>query len=375
MYIVCDNGVPSLCDTAYVFIDVVGNPNTAPIALIDSFTTPENFTMTESVALNDMDPENDPLTFTWLTQPTHGTFSMSADGTFIYTPTLDYIGVDSFKYVVCDNGTPSLCDTNTCIITVVNTPKPSIGVALHVEEPVTVTTETYNITYDVTLTNYGDVDLENVRVTENLANVFVEPGLYSIVSITPSEGMAINPNFDGNTNRELLDATNSYLAVGESRVIKIKLLVTPNLPVVTYVNKVTAFGDMIYGDSTVTDESVAGLNADPNGDGNPSEASNTELPLTLFVPTGFSPDGDGVNDGFVIKGIENYPQNSLSIFNRWGNKVYEQSPYDNSWGGGTKNASGLVLSNGTLPNGTYFYVLDFGVPSVKPVTGYIVIKK
>jgi gliding motility-associated-like protein len=132
---------------------------------------------------------------------------------------------------------------------------------------------------------------------------------------------------------------------------------------------------MMYGDSVVSDISADGFSPDPNADEIPNEESRTVITIVMFVPTGFSPDGDGVNDGFVIKGIENYPQNKLEIFNRWGNKVYEQSPYDNSWSGGTKNNTGLVIGEGTLPNGTYFYVLDFGVEGVKPVTGYIVIKK
>ena len=375
MYTVCDNGSPSLCDTAYVFIDVIGNPNTAPIAVNDAFTIPENYTMNESVATNDTDPENNPLMFDWLTQPTHGTFSISSNGNFTYTPDLEYVGVDSFLYVVYDNGTPSLSDTAVCVINIINTPKPSIGVALSVDAPESVTTESYNITYNVTVKNYGDIDLKNIRVVENLASVFPEPALFSVSEVIAGEGLVANPNFNGTTNKELLVDSSSTLAVGETRTIKIKVLVTPNLPIVTYINSVVAFGDMVYGDSTVSDKSIAGINPDPNGDNIPNEESNTELSLTLFVPTGFSPDGDGVNDGFIIKGIENYPQNSLSIFNRWGNKVYEQAPYDNSWSGNTKNASGFVLSNGTLPNGTYFYVLDFGVQSVKPVTGYIVIKR
>jgi len=79
----------------------------------------------------------------------------------------------------------------------------------------------------------------------------------------------------------------------------------------------------------------------------------------LVVPAqGFSPNGDGVNDYFVITNIEQYPNNHIIIFNRWGNKVYEGKPYMNQWDG--KNYFGLKVGGDLLPVGTYFYILDLG---------------
>ncbi len=69
---------------------------------------------------------------------------------------------------------------------------------------------------------------------------------------------------------------------------------------------------------------------------------------------GFSPNGDGLNETLVIKGIAEYPDNTLTIFNRWGNQVFQQKGYDNSW-------EGYWDDNSTyLPSGTYFYVFDTG---------------
>jgi len=76
----------------------------------------------------------------------------------------------------------------------------------------------------------------------------------------------------------------------------------------------------------------------------------------FFIPEGFSPNGDGINDLFVIRGILNYPKNTFVIFNRWGNKVFEASPYQNSWDG--RSMFGLRVGGDELPVGTYFYVLD-----------------
>ncbi len=72
--------------------------------------------------------------------------------------------------------------------------------------------------------------------------------------------------------------------------------------------------------------------------------------LTVF--TGFSPNGDGVNDTFFIEGILNYPDSELSVFNRWGNEVFFAKGYLNDWDGS--------WSGKMLPDGTYFYVLEDG---------------
>ena len=48
----------------------------------------------------------------------------------------------------------------------------------------------------------------------------------------------------------------------------------------------------------------------------------------LFIPNAFSPDGDGINDTWNIRGgLYNYPNNNLVIFNRWGLKIYEADGY------------------------------------------------
>ena len=71
-----------------------------------------------------------------------------------------------------------------------------------------------------------------------------------------------------------------------------------------------------------------------------------------FLFNQFSPNGDGFNDFLVINCIENYPNNTLEIFDRYGNQVYKAIRYDNSWNGTGKS--------GDLPKGTYYYILDLG---------------
>jgi gliding motility-associated-like protein len=72
----------------------------------------------------------------------------------------------------------------------------------------------------------------------------------------------------------------------------------------------------------------------------------------LILPNGFSPNKDGLNDGYYIKSIEAYPENVFRVFNRWGNEVYKQDNYKNTdWTGQNNN-------NEDLPEGTYFVILE-----------------
>jgi gliding motility-associated-like protein len=78
----------------------------------------------------------------------------------------------------------------------------------------------------------------------------------------------------------------------------------------------------------------------------------------LEVPGGFSPNGDNINDLFVINGLSSYPNNHLQIFNRWGDLVYNAQPYNNDWDGSSTEAG--VLLGDKVTSGTYFYILDLG---------------
>ena len=84
---------------------------------------------------------------------------------------------------------------------------------------------------------------------------------------------------------------------------------------------------------------------------------------------GFSPNGDGVNDFFLIDRIGDYPNAIVQIFNRWGNLIYESSAgYTNPWNG-KHNGKELTV-------GTYYYVIDLKDDQVKNlVTGPVTILK
>lgn len=67
----------------------------------------------------------------------------------------------------------------------------------------------------------------------------------------------------------------------------------------------------------------------------------------IEVPNIITPNGDGSNDKFVIKNIEEIESSTILIFNRWGKKVYESNNYDNTWEGDN------------LADGVYYYVIKY----------------
>ncbi len=86
----------------------------------------------------------------------------------------------------------------------------------------------------------------------------------------------------------------------------------------------------------------------------------------VFVPQGYSPNGDGVNDRFEITGINAFPNAQLLVFNRWGQPVISRDHYANEWDGHSDNG-------GVLPDDTYFYVLN--LTEDRTYNGYIIIKR
>ncbi|RZK18154.1 MAG: DUF11 domain-containing protein, partial [Flavobacterium sp.] len=98
--------------------------------------------------------------------------------------------------------------------------------------------------------------------------------------------------------------------------------------------------------------------------GNNTVSANTAFisGLELLIPNLFTPNDDGVNDAFEIRGLNEFSENELTIVNRWGNEVYKTKSYQNSWTGEGLN------------EGTYFYLIKVkrnGNSDWKIFKGYI----
>ncbi|OUL60145.1 gliding motility-associated C-terminal domain-containing protein, partial [Flavobacterium sp. AJR] len=184
------------------------------------------------------------------------------------------------------------------------------------------------VTFTVTVNNVGSGDFIDTIVSEIL------PTGYDFISAQTTTGTY--SNITGAWNIPVLNAN-------ESAVLTVVVQV---LPTGNYLNVATV---------------VVSNPIDSDTTNNHGEASVT--PVCLVVYNEFTPNNDGANDVFKIDCIENYPNNSLNVYNRYGSLVYKQDHYNNDWDG-IANVSGAINKGDKLPAGTYYYVLDIGADGV-----------
>ncbi|MEH6408236.1 MAG: gliding motility-associated C-terminal domain-containing protein, partial [Leeuwenhoekiella sp.] len=108
-------------------------------------------------------------------------------------------------------------------------------------------------------------------------------------------------------------------------------------------------------------------NYDENGDGDPDDPTVVQfqgvLPIAdIVIHNVMTPNGDGLNDIFMIEHIENFPNNTVQLFNRWGVEIYNSTGYnpkiDNVFKG-FSDGRATVRRGDRLPTGTYFYVVSY----------------
>jgi uncharacterized repeat protein (TIGR01451 family)/gliding motility-associated-like protein len=185
------------------------------------------------------------------------------------------------------------------------------------------------IVFTIVATNQGDQDATGVQVTDILQNG------YTYVSSTVTTGTY-------NSVTWVWDIGN--LNIGDSETLTITAIVN----------------------QTGEHQNTATITANGTDSDTTNNVSTiTPIPYDFFIPEGFSPNGDLVNDLFIIRGIMGFPGNVFTVFNRWGNNVFMASPYENTWDG--SSSSDFTIGGDPLPVGVYFYTLDLGdgTPSYK----------
>ncbi len=89
-----------------------------------------------------------------------------------------------------------------------------------------------------------------------------------------------------------------------------------------------------------------------------------ENDICFRIPDIFTPNNDGTNDYWEIPGLEQYPQASVEIYDRWGKRVFYLRPYDDPWNG--------TFNGKDLPMESYHYIIDLNNGS-EPIIGNITI--
>ncbi|WP_246197909.1 Ig-like domain-containing protein [Chitinophaga agrisoli] len=282
IYRICDNGIPSLCDTATVIINISA-VNEPPIAVNDSFSIRTQQQLIGNVLTNDTDPQGGNLTASLISGVTHGTLQLNANGSFTYTSTGSFTGIDSFIYRVCSAGPAPVCDTATVYITVTPPPANSaIGAALTVNTPALQPDGSYRVTFTLRIGNYGNTLLGELQALYNLRNAFPLPVGFRLVNVSANGTLLINPAYNGTTETNLLLPL-STLDVDSSGLVTIVLDLTSNGSFGPFQSSVTVSAVDSAG-TVVTDITDNGTNPDPNDNDVPNEpGENTPTPLALPV--------------------------------------------------------------------------------------------
>jgi len=95
--------------------------------------------------------------------------------------------------------------------------------------------------------------------------------------------------------------------------------------------------------------------------------------VNIRVNNLFTPNGDGINDLFIIRGLSKFPKSKLQIYNRWGNLIHEKIDYKNDWDG-IATSGFTVNGSKKVPSGTYFYTIDLKFDN-KKLSGWLYINR
>jgi gliding motility-associated-like protein len=212
--------------------------------------------------------------------------------------------------------------------------------------------------------------LDSVRIKDDLSKVFPAGSSWEIASLQATGKLVANSQFNGSTQTDLL-AAGSQLPGLQKDSVQLSLKVYPK-----------GFSGTLNNSAELTAKSPYGvfrvISNDPTvGNGiavrNPTKFF---IPLVdIFIPSGFSPNHDGMNDAFVISHPFNMEIN-LEVYNRWGNLVFKSPDYKNEFDGRGNQPNNILGAE--LPDGTYYYIVlatDKTTSSVKKFAGFITLKR
>ena len=299
----------------------LSNPTATCVNNTYTYTAPQGFTnyvwtLSGGTIVSGGQTSDHTVTVTW---PSEGSYSIS-------------LRVDASACITSNTATLNVNVTD-CDAPIVN--DLAITKTVDISQPAYDT----NVTFTVTVTNNSTTEFTNVKVDEPLNSGFRNP-VY-----TPSVGTFTN----GTWNIPSIPAGQSVTLMVTVKVIEGG----------SHVNTVTIL------ESNPVDTNAAN-----------NTASAEVFPYVddcLTVYNEISPNGDGQNDYLVISCLEDYPNTSIQIFNRYGALVYRNNNYANDFNG-IANVSG-TFDGKELPSGTYFYILEFSDNAKPNKSGWLYIMR
>ncbi|THD65648.1 tandem-95 repeat protein [Robertkochia marina] len=394
-------------ETATINI-IVNNVNDVPVAVDDFVSTEAGVPVPVNMLGNDYDPDGDPLTVINITQPGNGVVTSDGNGNFTYTPNDGFTGSDVFTYTISDGNGGS----DAAYVTIAVTPPDVVIRDYAVDDETIIEEDTFatlvvlandNIPADATEVIISDVEQPLTATVvvnaDNTITVTPEPDFvgtliigYEIMVTTPGEvsvsqavmiievtpvqdvvddAISVN-SFDPQPVVITILDNDTFNPATDVVVVNIA---DPNMGTMTINNDgtvtflvdegatgnevVTYTVSVIHSDGTTNNEQGSiQINAYNEGE---REDPPVEEDEDVYVHQLMTPNGDGQNDFLRIYGIENYPDNTVMIFNRWGVKVFETNGYDNALNvfRGISEGRMTISKNSMLPAGTYYYTLNY----------------
>ncbi|MEL4308066.1 Ig-like domain-containing protein [Joostella sp. CR20] len=391
--------------TAMVKI-IVTAVNDAPVAVDDSFVV-ETESVILNVLSNDTDVDGDVLTIDDYTLPEHGIVEQNEDGTFTYTPEPNFTGEDIFTYTITD-GNGGVDDAQVFLhVSYDGNEKDDIAVqdieeidedipavfdvlandnldgiissTLQVDEPKygTTTVNDNKIVYtpdpdfvgrdifEYTI-NYTDSDGSSqsssaivivtvIPIEDTVEDiVYVDSSVPEVVNID----VLANDTFNENTRVEIIGVNqplNGEANVNEDNTISYLVDEGATGEDIFNYNLYVYHSDGTFNTERGTITVIIEESVDPAPPAPPSPEEDLEIHQLI------TPNGDGRNDFFKIDGIENYPNNTVKIFNRWGVQVFKSKGYGqgNNVFSGYSDGAATIGRNNRLPVGTYYYTIEY----------------
>ena len=302
-------------------------------------------------------------TFAWSTLPASG-FSSSAEDINNLLPTnyilsiidgnncsfSDTILVDTSNVLIADAGIDSALCLNTCITLT--------GIATG--------TSSFSLVWLDSLGNIvSNADtLEICSSTINTSYYILQATDQNCISID-TVSISTNPLPIVDAGNDISEIYGEFVTLGGSPTAPVGSSVNWNPPVnFISIDDTSAYNPTIE-ILTLQDYEVVVI--DVNGCISSDSILVTPIP-EIYYPTGFSPNGDGVNELWQIDRIDEYPDCVVEIYNRWGELLFISNGYVEKWDGN--------YNEKPLPVGTYYYIISLNDPKFpNPYTGPVTIMR
>ena len=416
-YTVCEVLNPDHCVTSIATI-AVGN---LPVVTPNAFTYTGTATVTTPSILDDDTVGTQSATTGTggnvvinITSTPTGTVvpSLDANNGRVTIPAGTPPGIYTITYDVCTTATPTACTPGAVVITIPNVPVITPDDMVYTD---TTTTTAGNIltndrvgTQSATAGNGGNVSITvTIPATPKAPGATVpmlnpNTGVVTVPAGTPSGTYTITYKIcttatptSCDTGVVTITVSGTVTEAPEANDITaytrintpVTVGVTSSTTVMVSIPSQPANGTAVSnGDGTITYTPNNGFKGTDsfeyslcNAAGCRTATISVRVTSELIIYNGVSIGGSYKNNHFHIEGIENYPNNTVRIYNRWGVKVFEMSGYNNTTKAfkGVSDARATLEVSDNLPQGTYYYIIEYVDEHNKTQTetGWLYLKK